>query len=33
MRLLTLLKDAPQLVEYTHFNDKYPQFIRLVREK
>jgi hypothetical protein len=26
MRLLTLLKDAPELVEYTHFNDKYPQF-------
>ena len=26
MRLLTLLKDAPQLVEYAHFNDKYPQF-------
>jgi hypothetical protein len=25
-RLLTLLKDAPQLVEYAHFNDKYPQF-------
>jgi hypothetical protein len=21
-----LLKDAPQLVEYAHFNDKYPQF-------
>jgi len=21
-----LLKDAPELVEYTHFNDKYPQF-------
>jgi hypothetical protein len=26
MRLLTLLKDAPHLVEYAHFNDKYPQF-------
>jgi hypothetical protein len=24
MRLLTLLKDAPELVEYAHFNDKYP---------
>ncbi len=23
----------PFLVEYTHFNNKYPQFIRLVREK
>ena len=21
-----MLKDAPQLVEYAHFNDKYPQF-------
>ena len=21
-----MLKDAPELVEYTHFNDKYPQF-------
>ena len=26
IRLLTLLKDAPELVEYAHFNDKYHQF-------